>query len=72
MTISWLDRSHLAGLAGMAMLCGPAVTTAFAQGAMVTQSGTAVTEDCGGGDATVQGSGDSIILRNACRAARSY
>lgn len=34
---------------------------------MVAQSGTAATADCAGGDATVNGSGDTITFRNSCR-----
>jgi outer membrane protein OmpA-like peptidoglycan-associated protein len=57
--ISWATTLIvLSGLAG-----GPA----HAQGTTVAQSGTAVTADCAGGDATLNGSGDSIIFRNTCR-----
>jgi outer membrane protein OmpA-like peptidoglycan-associated protein len=61
------DRSRLAVLAGAAMLCGATFGSAHAQGAVVSQSGTAATVDCGGGDATVQGSGDAVTFRDACR-----
>jgi hypothetical protein len=41
--------------------------TAYAQGTTVPQGGSAVTADCGSGDATLNGSGNAILFRNACR-----
>lgn len=67
MAISCSARLYVIALTGMAMLGLAGQGTAHAQGAVVSQSGVGVTEDCAGGDAVVQGSGDSVTFRNACR-----
>jgi hypothetical protein len=51
----------------LAILSGLSFRTAYAQGSTVAQSGGAVTADCGSGDATLNGSGNAILFRNACR-----
>jgi hypothetical protein len=44
-----------------------AFTIAFAQGATVSQGGGARTTDCNGGDAVLNGSGNSVNFRSSCR-----
>jgi hypothetical protein len=64
---SRFDR-FIIGADDMLALGGLASGTAYGQGAAISQSGGAVSADCGGGDATVNGSGNSITFRNPCRA----
>jgi hypothetical protein len=51
----------------LVLLDGSTLTAAFAQGATVSQSGGAKTVDCGGGDAVLNGSGNSVNFRDTCR-----
>jgi hypothetical protein len=51
----------------LAILSGLSFRTAYAQGTTVAQSGSAVAADFGSGDATLNGSGNAILFRNACR-----
>jgi outer membrane protein OmpA-like peptidoglycan-associated protein len=62
-----LNRSTLRHLAFVALASGWPLGGALAQGAVVAQSGTATSADCAGSDARVDGSGNSVIFRNACR-----
>jgi Protein of unknown function (DUF3060) len=61
------SRRSMARAIGLVAFGGLAASTAYAQGAIVARSGTAFIADCAGGDATVNGSGDSIMFRNPCR-----
>jgi outer membrane protein OmpA-like peptidoglycan-associated protein len=51
----------------LAMLAGPALQAAHAQGATVTLSGSVTAGDCTGGFATLNGNGNAITFRNACQ-----
>jgi outer membrane protein OmpA-like peptidoglycan-associated protein len=55
----------LCNIAGIVLLAG--LGPAHAQGVTVSQSTASVSADCAGGDAVIQGSRDSISLRNSCR-----
>jgi outer membrane protein OmpA-like peptidoglycan-associated protein len=61
-------RSFSLGAISLLVFFGSsAFTIAFAQGAAVSQSGRARTTDCNGGDAVLNGSGNSVNFRSSCR-----
>jgi outer membrane protein OmpA-like peptidoglycan-associated protein len=62
------SKLHISGIiAVLALLAFLTPRSAFGQGVAIAQSNGAFTTDCSGGDATANGSGDSIIFRNGCR-----
>jgi hypothetical protein len=60
-------RSFGLGAALLVFLGHSTFTMAHAQSATVSQSGGAKTVDCGGSDAVLNGSGNSVNFREACR-----